>query len=125
MIGGTLKGKKKEWMNPYGKRRGVLFFFIFIALVAVGADWGNSSMAIFPLGVVIGKVIRFLLIYPALIYAGMGRRKLILLPSIVFLVSTVLSVLFLIATGLSEFMALIFLNGLATIFGFLSFFKYR
>jgi len=121
MIGGIIKDGKKVWMNPYGKKRSVLFIFIFIALIALGVDWGNASTAVFPLGVIIGKGIRFILVYPALIYLGMGRHRAALIPGIVFLLSTSIAMVFYLATKIDAFIILALLSGIV---GLLAFYVY-
>ncbi len=122
MIGGTIENKKKVWMNPFGKNRNILFIFIFIALITVGTDWGNVTHAIFPIGIIIGKSLRFLLVYPALIYLGIGRIKIALLPAIVFLLSAILLLLLLASLQLS---ALIILNAISALLAFIVFSRYE
>lgn len=91
--GKILKDGKKHWVNPYDKNRWWIFFMIIVTLIFLGNDWDVLENGVIPIGVVIGKIIKFSLVFLGFVMIGKGKVKGALIPFSVFLVNMVISYL--------------------------------
>jgi len=123
--GRVLMNSKKEWVNPYGKNRWLLFLLIIITLIFLGNDWDALEVNIIPFGVVVGKVIKLFLMFLGMLMLGKGLTKGALILFLVFLVNVIISFLIFMASGISFFLGAALTYGVLMIGYLLVYIFYR
>ena len=79
MMGGKIVDARKEWTNPFGRNRTILFILLFVTLVFAGNSWDGISdeehYLSYSLPIVLARMIALLILLSGLVSFGAGRAS--------------------------------------------------